>query len=91
MHEQAIIDEIISRLHTDNCHIFAVSLVCSEQELTRRLQKDIKAAIRTCDVLERSIARIPLYQQLNTVKIDTSGKSPHEIADEIVRKLHDDQ
>ena len=83
MHEQAIIDEIISRLNTDNCHILAVSLVCSEQELTRRLRKDIEAAIRTSDVLERSIARIPLYQQLNTVKIDTSGKSPEEVANEI--------
>lgn len=83
MHEQAIINEIISRLNTDNCHILAISLVCSEQELTRRLQKDIEAAIRTPDVLERSIARIPLYQQLNTVKIDTSGKSPEKIANEI--------
>lgn len=83
MHEQSIINEIISRLNTDYCRILAISLVCSEQELIQRLQKDIKAAVRTDDVLERSIVRIPLYQQLNTVQIDTSGKNPEEIANEI--------
>ncbi len=83
MHEQAIINEIVSRLNTDNCHIVAVSLVCSEKELIRRLQKDIIAGIRTPDVIERSIARIPLYQQLDTIKIDTSGKIAEAIANEI--------
>lgn len=83
MHEQAIINEIVSRLNTDNCHIVAVSLVCSEKELIRRLQKDIIAGIRTLDVIERSIARIPLYQQLDTIKIDTSGKIAEAIANEI--------
>lgn len=83
MHEQAIINEIVSRLNTDNCHIVAVSLVCSEQELIRRLQKDIIAGIRTPDIIERSIARIPLYQQLDTIKIDTSGKIAEAIANEI--------
>lgn len=83
MHEQAIINEIVSRLNTDNCHIVAVSLVCSEKELIRRLQKDIIAGIRTPDVIERSIARIPLYQQLDTIKIDTSGKVAEAIANEI--------
>lgn len=38
------------------------------------MQKDIIAGIRTPDVIERSIARIPFYQQFDTIKIDTSGK-----------------
>lgn len=83
MHEQAIINEIVSRLHTDNCTIAAVSLICSEQELIQRLQKDITAGIRTPDVIERSVARIPFYQLLDTIKIDTSGKLAEAIASEI--------
>ena len=35
------------------------------------------------DVIERSIARIPLYASLNTLKIDTSHKSIRMTADEI--------
>lgn len=84
MHEQEIINEILSRLNTDNCRILAISLVCSEQELIQRIQKDITAGIRTADVIERSIARISLYQELNTIKINTSGKNIEEIISEIV-------
>lgn len=81
MHEQGIIDAIISELDTSDCNIIAVSLVCSEQELIRRISKDISNGKRTPDALERSIAHIPDYQSLNTVKIDTYGKSPEDIAE----------
>lgn len=83
MHEQCIIDKIISCLNTANSRMIAVSLICSEQELTQRLQKDVRAGIRTSDVIERSVQRIPLYQKLNTIKVDTSGKSAAEVAEEI--------
>ena len=83
MHEQSIIDTIISGLDTANSRIIAVSLLCSEQELTQRLQKDVTAGIRTPDVIERSVQRIPLYQKLNTIKVNTSGKSAAEVAQEI--------
>lgn len=72
MHEQSISDEILSRLDTDNCKIVSVSLTCTEEALRIRLQKDIDAGIRTPDILERSAARLPLYEKLNTVKIDTT-------------------
>ena len=74
MHEQSIIDTIISCLDTADCRIIAVSLICSEQELIERLHKDVTAGIRTPDVIERSVQRIPLYQKLNTIKVNTSGK-----------------
>ena len=83
MHEQAIIDAIVSRLDTANYRVIAVSLLCSEQELVRRLQKDVAAGIRTPDVIERSVRRLPLYRQLDTIKVDTSGKTAAEAAQEI--------
>lgn len=83
MHEQGIVDEIVSRLCTDNCRVLAISLTCSEEDLIRRIQKDIASGIRTADIVERSVTRIPLYRQLDTIKIDTSGKAPEEIANEI--------
>ena len=83
MHEQSIIDAILSGLDTANCRVLTVSLLCSEQELTQRLQKDVAAGIRTPDVIERSVQRIPLYQNLDTIKVNTSGKSVTEVAQEI--------
>ena len=35
------------------------------------------------NVIERSIARIPMYQTLNTIKIDTNAKTAAVIANEI--------
>ena len=83
MHEQSIIDAILSGLDTANCRVLAVSLLCSEQELTQRLQKDVAAGIRTPDVIERSVQRIPLYQNLDTIKVNTSGQNAAEVAQEI--------
>ena len=83
MHEQSIIDAITSGLDTANCRVLAISLLCSELELTQRLQKDVAAGIRTPDVIERSVQRIPLYQNLDTIKVNTSGKSATEVAQEI--------
>lgn len=83
MHEQSILDTILSGLDTANSRVIAVSLLCSEQELTQRIQKDVTAGIRTSDVIERSVQRIPLYRKLNTIKVNTSGKSAAEVAQEI--------
>ena len=83
MHEQSIIDTIISRLDETECKIIPLSLVCNEEELRKRLKKDVDEGIRHNDIIEKSIKRIPLYEKLNTVKINVDKKSPQEIAEEI--------
>ena len=85
MHEQAVIDDIMSRIDTENSKTHVISLICSEQALRARLKKDIDAGIRTEDVMERSVGRIPLYQALNTRKIDVSNITPEETADIILQ------
>lgn len=72
MHDQGIIDEILDGVAADVC---AVSLVCDEKTLTQRLSRDIGAGLRETDVIARSIERLPLYDKLNTVRIDTTGMS----------------
>lgn len=83
MHEQSILDEILSRLAPGAWSAVAVSLICSEPELCARLQKDIAAGIRTETVLERSIGRLPMYDGMETIKIDTSERAVKEIAEQI--------
>lgn len=83
MHEQAILDEILSRLDLTGCRVVPVSLVCTEPALRRRLQKDIDAGLRSADVLERSAARLPLYQKLRTIQIDTTTLDAKAVAQKI--------
>ncbi len=85
MHEQCIIDTIISRLNTNICRIISISLLCSRQALAQRLESDIVRGMRSADIIERSAARIPLFQKLDTVKIDTTDRSVEDVANEISR------
>lgn len=50
-----------------------------------RLKKDVDAGIRTEDVVRTSIERIPLYEKLNTYKVDVSKMSPKQVADFIIQ------
>lgn len=84
MHEQGIIDEIIAKLETENCLVHNISLICDAGGLRKRLQKDIDAGIRSADVIQRSIARIGLYEKLNTEKIDVSHIMPEQAAEKII-------
>lgn len=84
MHEQSIIDEITKRLDTDLCLVKCISLTANEAVLRARLAGDISKGLRDDGNIERSLARLPLYDRLNTIKIDTNGKSVQTVADEIM-------
>ncbi len=83
MHEQSIINSILDNLDTQNCEVKCVSLVADKKTLCERLAKDVERGIRSVDIIERSIARIPMYQELNTIKIDTNAKTVAMIVNEI--------
>lgn len=84
MHEQSILDEILERLNLNDCRVTAISLIGTEEELKKRLCGDIAAGKRTPDIFERSAARLELYGGLNTVKVNVTGKSIKETAEEIL-------
>jgi broad-specificity NMP kinase len=83
MHEQNIIDTILASIDQTNCDTKVISLVCNQAALRERLEKDIQLGIRTSDVVERSIERLPLYEKLKTQKVYTDGKSVSQIVSEI--------
>jgi len=80
MHEQDILDDILSRLDKHNCKLHKFSLVCSEQTLIARLTRDIKLGLRTGEVISKSISRLKNYFEMDTVKIDVSNLSAQEAA-----------
>lgn len=83
MHEQAVIDGILSGLEAADCEIAAVSLLCREDTLRARLEKDVRAGLRESDIIEKSVARLPLYESLDTIKIHTDDQSVGRVAEQI--------
>lgn len=85
MHEQSIIDDILSHLDTANCRVHLISLVCDKQSLQARLSKDVDSGIRVEDIVCRSIERIALYEKLDTYKLDVSKITPEQTAEFIIQ------
>lgn len=83
LHQQAILDDLLSRLDTGGCEVRTVSLVCTPEALAARIEKDIQAGLRMPDALERSLAYLPLYRALDTARLDVSGLTPAEAAEKI--------
>lgn len=85
MHEQYIIDDILSRLNTEKCNVHLISLICEKDSLKCRLQKDVNEKIRTEDVIDRSLSRLKYYELLSTEKVDVSKITPKEAAEYIIK------
>ena len=85
LHQQDIWDTILGRLHLEGCAVHCVALTASEAALRQRLEADVAAGRRTADVIPRSLARLPLYAALSARNIDTTGKTPAEVAAKIAQ------
>ncbi len=75
---------ILERVSTTGRVVKAISLMAGRDTLTERIMRDIERGSRNMDALERSIARLPLYQAVKSVKVDTDGKTVCKIAEEVI-------
>ncbi|MDD3194054.1 MAG: AAA family ATPase [Oscillospiraceae bacterium] len=87
MQEQAIAQEILSHLDLREVQVERFTLMVSEQALRQRLERDVKAGLRQPDVVERSIRRLPLYERMETEKIDVSDQTAAQAARQILLRL----
>ena len=83
LHQQEILDSLLSRLDTRNCAVRNISLLCSPEALSVRLENDIRAGRRDRDALKRSLGYLPLYEALDTEKLDVSRLTPAGAAEKI--------
>ena len=60
-----------------------ISLICREESLRERLQKDVDQGIREPEIIQRSILRLDGYKTLNTIKLDVSDISASMAAKQI--------
>lgn len=86
MHKQEIIDEILKDIDSKKYNIKLISLVCNEANLIARLRSDVISDVRASnDIIYSSLKKLPMYDKLKTVKIDTSNKSINQIVKEIMK------
>ncbi|HJA28943.1 MAG TPA: AAA family ATPase [Candidatus Olsenella pullicola] len=83
MHERAIVEGILARLPVAECgaRVRWVSLVASEKELRGRVEGDVSVGLREEGAVERALAYLPLYRELGSELVDTTGRSPREVAE----------
>lgn len=79
-----IMNEILSRINTKNVDVYKITLMCTKEELIRRIESDVRLGLRDNKNVERSLERYDMYKAMDTIKIDTTGKSIEKIIEEIV-------
>lgn len=81
MDHQEIIDSILEKLSLKEARYYLFTLTASEEALRKRLKDDISRGIRTGDIFKRSCDRLPLYEKMDSVKIDVSEMSARAAAE----------
>jgi len=81
IHLEEIFDTILGDIDTEEYDLYKFTLMCSEETLRRRI---LGRAGGTVESADRSIARLALYEKMDTVKIDTTDLSPELAAERII-------
>lgn len=89
MQDAAIVEQLLSGLKSDAASFRLFTLTLTEDALRQRLQQDVDAGLREPDVVERSVARLPLYARpsMKSTFLDVTDLSPKEAARQLVSLL----
>lgn len=79
IHLEEIYTAVLSRLGEEDFDLVKITLLCNEQELRRRVQKDVLNGKRDSHSVEEGIRRQSLYQSLDSIKVDVSGMSLQKV------------
>ena len=87
MDRPEIIRDVLAPLAGKEYRLHCFSLTASPEELARRVAGDAARGLRGPGAVGESLARLPRYEALNTVKIDTTALSPEETAEALKQKI----
>ncbi len=79
-----IMNAVLSRINSENVDVYKITLMCTKEELIRRIESDVKLGLRDNKNVERSLERYDMYKAMDTIKVDTTGKSIEKIVGEIL-------
>ncbi|WP_297136878.1 AAA family ATPase [Terrisporobacter sp.] len=83
IHTDEIMNNILKKINTCNVDVYKITLTCSKETLISRIEEDIKNGLRDDKNIERSLEKLLLYDEMNTIKIDTTNKDFQTILKEI--------
>lgn len=83
IHTEDIFDMVLGGLSDLEFEVHKITLICSEDELRKRIGKDVAINDRDEECFARSVERLILYKNMNTTKIDTSDLSVEETVEKI--------
>lgn len=83
MHQQTIIDGLLEQLPLEGVKVHSVSLLAAPETLRQRIGRDVERGVRSWDVLDRSLDRLPCYSALNTEKLWIDHLTPEHAAREL--------
>lgn len=83
IHEEEIMRDVLSRISLKNVDVYKVTLMCTKEDLVKRIKKDIENGIRDEKNIDRSLEKYNLYKSMDTIKIDTTDRNVDEIVNEI--------
>jgi len=80
MHNENIFDVLLEKLQKNEFQRYKISLVCSPEELKKRMLKDGREE----KDIEMSLGRLKSYERMNTIKVDTTNTAVEKTVNEIV-------
>ena len=80
---EEIFEQILQPLQDCSFELYKITLVCSEQELTKRFAFDVEQGVRKAEGTKKSLAYLPLYNKMNTIKIDVTQLTAQQTSDKI--------
>ena len=81
---EEIFNNILNKLKDYKFDLIKISIVCSETELQKRMMLDN----RNNENIKNSLSRLQLYYNMNTIKVDTTGKDKTETVSEILKIIN---
>jgi len=88
MHEEKIINKMLSLIQDCDYNLHLFSITCSENALIERLKKDIDNKVREKSIINQALSRLSNYLNMNTTKIDVSDVKPDKAADIMYKHIY---
>ena len=88
LHIEDIMDRILHRLIDIEFKVIKITLLCSEEALKERISKDIVKGVRGEEAVFRSLERLALYRNMNTIKLDTTHYTIEDTVEEIIKIIN---
>lgn len=79
-----IMKDVLSRIRVEDIEVYKITLMCSKEELISRIENDVALGLRDEDNIKRSLERYDMYESMDTIKVDTTGKEVWKTINEII-------